>query len=145
MKKIILFILLVVSAFSKMEFANPQPTFDHPRKWVIQLNYNDVERVNHTLGAIYNVLKEYPSESINISVVTYAYGMRVLKKDYDKKTLQRIKSLMEYDVEFVACKNTMKTMGWTKKDFIDDLTYVQAGLAEVIEKQVDGWILATPY
>ena len=73
MKKIILFILLVVSAFSKMEFVNPKPTFEHPRKWVIQLNYNDVKRVNHTLGAIYNVLKEYPSESINISVVTYAY------------------------------------------------------------------------
>ena len=43
------------------------------------------------------------------------------KKDYDANTLQRIKSLMEYDVEFIACKNTMETMKWTEKDFIDGI------------------------
>ena len=36
-------------------------------------------------------------------------------------------------------------MGWTKKDFIDNLTYVQAGIAEVIERKVAGWIEVTPY
>ena len=145
MKKLILVMLLVISSFSKMEFSEPKPTFDNPRKWMIKLNFNDKQRVKHTLGAIYNVLKEYPAESIKISVVTYAYGMRVLKKDYDKELSSKVKSLMEYDVEFVACKNTMQTMGWTKNDFIEDLTYVQTGLAEVIERKVDGWIEATPY
>jgi intracellular sulfur oxidation DsrE/DsrF family protein len=145
MKKLILVMLLVISSFAKMEFSEPKPTFDNPRKWMIKLNFNDKQRVKHTLGAIYNVLKEYPAESIKISVVTYAYGMRVLKKDYDKELSSKVKSLMEYDVEFVACKNTMQTMGWTKNDFIEDLTYVQTGLAEVIERKVDGWIEATPY
>jgi len=145
MKKILLLVVISIFAFGKMEFTDPQPTFDNPRKWVIQLNYSDIQRVNHTLGAIYNVLKEYPPEAINIAVVTYAYGMRVLKKDYDKKTLERIKSLMSYDVEFIACKNTMKTMKWKEDDFIEDLTYVQAGLAEMIERQASGWISVSPY
>ena len=145
MKKLVLLMLLVVASFAKMQFSEPKPTFDNPRKWMITMNFNDKERVKHTLGAIYNVLKEYPQESIKISVVTYAYGMRVLKKDYDKELSSKVKSLMEYDVEFVACKNTMATMKWTKDDFIDDLTYVQTGLAEVIERKVDGWIEATPY
>ena len=145
MKKLFLLLLLTIFTFGKSEFADPQPSFDEPRKWVIKMNFSDEKRVNHTLGAIYNVLKEYPSEGIRISVVTYAYGMRVLKKDYNKEVLTKIQSLMEYEVEFIACKNTMKTMGWTKKDFIEDLTYVQAGLVETIERQVDGWIEATPY
>ena len=52
---------------------------------------------------------------------------------------------MEYDVEFIGCINTMQTMGWKKKDFIDDIDFVQAGIVEVIERQAHGFIDATPY
>ena len=92
------------------------------------------------MSTIYNILKEYPTESLKIEVVAYGNGIRALKKDYDKKTLTRINSLMEYDVEFVVCKNTMETMKWTEEDFIDDVSYVQAGIVELIEKQVEGYI-----
>ena len=75
----------------------------------------------------------------------YGKGLRALKKDYDKETLKRIKSLMEYDVEFIACKNTMETMKWKESDFIDDISFTQAGIVEVIERQVDGYIGITAY
>ncbi len=39
----------------------------------------------------------------------------------------------------------METMGWKKSDFIDNIDYVQAGVVEVIEKQAQGYIDATPY
>lgn len=145
MKKIFLTILLVVYSFGAMEFAEPKPTFDNPRKWVIKLRTADHEEVNHMLGSIYNVLKEYPTGAINIAVVTYAQGVRVLRKDYDPATIERIQSLMEYDVEFVVCRNTMATMGWKDKEFLDDVSYVQAGIAEIIERQASGWIGVTPY
>jgi len=82
---------------------------------------------------------------LKVVVIAYGPGMRVIKKDYDKKTLSRIRSLMEYDVEFIGCINTMQTMGWKKRDFIDDITFVQAGIVEVIERQAHGFIDATPY
>jgi len=146
MRKSIFFLLLLpVMIFAKMHFSSPAPTFDKPRLWLIRLNTADLKVVNHTLGAIYNVLKEYPSDTLKVAVITYGPGIRVLRKDYDKNTLLRIKSLIEYDVEFVVCKNTMQTMGWSKKDFIDDVSYVQAGIAEVIERKVAGWIEVTPY
>jgi len=145
MKKFILAVLIPIISFAQMTFTQPAPTFENPRKWLIKLNTADIHVVNHTLGAIYNVLSEYPPEAIKIAVVVYGKGMRVLKKDYDKKTLSRISSLMDYDVEFVGCKNTMKTMNWTQDDFIDDISYVQAGVAEVIERQYDGWYVNTPY
>ena len=96
-------------------------------------------------GTVYNVLKEYPSDTLKVAVIMYGPGMRVIKKDYDKHTISRIQSLMEYDVEFYGCKNTMETMNWTEKDFIDDIIYVQAGIVEAIEKEVDGYIGITPY
>ena len=145
MKKIIIIMLLVVVSYAQMTFSDPQPTFENPRKWVIKLRIADEETVNHMLGSIYNVLKEYPAESIKIAVVAYGKGMRVLRKDYDKHTLSRISSLMDYDVEFVGCRNTMATMKWTEDEFIEDINYVQAGIAELIEKQVDGYYETTPY
>jgi hypothetical protein len=145
MKKFLLVILLSVLSFGQMEYSDPQPTFDNPRKWVINLSTNDVETVNHILSSINNVLKEYPQEAMKVAVVAYSSGMRVLKKDYDPHTLKRIKSLIEYDVEFVGCRNTMETMQWTDDDFIEDISYVQAGIAEAIERIVAGYIPMTAY
>jgi intracellular sulfur oxidation DsrE/DsrF family protein len=145
MKNIILIVLMAVFSYAQSTFSDPQPTFEKPRKIVINIHDNDLETVNHNIGTIYNILKEYPSETLKVAVVLYGKGMRVIKKDYDEATLNRIKSLMEYDVEFIACKNTMETMKWTQDDFISGVDYVQAGIVEVIERQNDGYFGITPY
>ena len=144
-KKIILVLFMAVFSYAQSKFSEPQPSFDNPRKVVYSLYVGDLETVNHTIGSMYNILKEYPAESLKIVVVAYGKGLRVLKKDYDKKTLERVKSLMEYDVEFIACKNTMETMKWKESDFIDGIDFTQAGIVEVIEKQQDGYIGITAY
>jgi len=142
---LLLFSLIFSFSEAKMKFSEPKPSFDNPRKIFMKLNRSDIHYVNHLLGTIYNLLKEYPSDSLKVAVIAYGPGMRAIKKDYDKKTLERISSLMDYDVEFIGCLNTMQTMKWKKSDFIDDIEYVQAGVAEVIERQVAHWIDATPY
>ena len=144
-KKIILVVFMAVFSYAQSKFSEPQPSFDNPRKVVYSLYVEDLKTVEHTIGSMYNILKEYPSESLKIVVVAYGKGMRVFKKDYDKKTLERIKSLMQYDVEFIGCKNTMETMKWKESDFIDGISFAQAGIVEVIEKQQDGYIGITAY
>ncbi len=144
-KLLFIMILLFNYVSAEMKYADPQPTFENPRKWVIKLNTANIEDVNHMLSSINNVLKEYPSESIKIAVVTYAQGVRVLRSDYDSDTLTRIKSLMKYEVEFIVCKNTMDTMKWKEAEFLKDISFVQAGIAEVIEKIAGGWIGVEPY
>ena len=144
-KNLLLVLFFTVFVYGESTFSNPQPSFDEPRKVVFQMYDSDLDKVNHNLGTIYNILKEYPEESLKIAVVAYGNGMRAFKKDYDKDTLVRISSLMEYDVEFFACKNTMESMKWTEEDFIDDLIYVQAGIVEFIEKQVDGFVGVNAY
>ena len=137
--------MLFIYSFGDMKFAEPLPSFENPRKWVIKLNSANIEDVNHMLSSINNVLKVYPTESIKIAVVTYAQGVRAVRNDYDPDTLTRIKSLMEYEVEFIVCRNTMETMGWKDPEFLKGVSFVQAGIAEVIERQADGWIGVTPY
>ena len=120
MKKILLSLLFISFLFGSMRFSDPKPTFENPRKWVIKVNNNDISRLNHTLNAVNNVLKAYPQETLKIALIFYAQGIRAIRKDFDKKILSRIRSLMEYEIEIIACKNTMDTMGWSKKDLIDD-------------------------
>lgn len=145
MKKVILIVLMAIFSYAQSTFSDPQPTFEKPRKLVINLHDSNLEVVNHTLGSIYNILKEYPSDTLKVAVVLYGKGMRAIKKDYDKNTLTRIKSLMQYDVEFIGCRNTMETMKWKDDDFIDGVEFVQAGIVEVIERQMVGYIGVTPY
>ena len=145
MRKILMILCITVISYAQMDFSNPQPSFENPRKWVIKLYVSDEKTVNAILGTIYNVLKEYPAEALKVAVVAYGPGLRVLKKDYDQHTLSRISSLMDYEVEFIACRNTMESMHWSEKDLIDDLLYVQAGIADVIERQADGYFEVTPY
>ncbi len=146
MKKILLILLMGVFAFGAINFAKPTPAFDNPRKWLIRVNSSETEKVNHILNAMNNVLKGYPDEALNIEVIFYANGTRAVRKDYNKKILTRIKSLMVYDnIKFLVCKNTMDTMGWKKKDFISGVGYVQIGIAEAIERVAEGWIDVSPY
>ncbi|TLP36325.1 DsrE family protein [Arcobacter arenosus] len=140
MKSFLIVILLTVFSFAESTFSDPQPTFENPRKVAIQLYDSDLKKVDHNLSTIYNILKEYPEESLKVVVIAYGNGVRALMKNYDQKALTRIKSLMEYDVEFIICRNTMETMKWTEDDFIDDVSYVQAGIVEVIERQISGYV-----
>jgi intracellular sulfur oxidation DsrE/DsrF family protein len=52
---------------------------------------------------------------------------------------------MEYDVEFIGCRNTMETMKWSEDEFIDDITYVQAGIVDLIERQIAGYVGVLAY
>lgn len=140
MKNIILVMFLALFSFAESTFSDPQPNFDEPRKVAIQLYDSEIKKVDHNLSTIYNILKEYPEESLKVVVIAYGNGVRALMKDYDEKALTRIKSLMEYDVEFIICRNTMETMKWTEDDFIEDVSYVQAGIVEVIERQIAGYV-----
>ena len=92
-KKIFLVLCIFGFAFSETKFSEPKPSFENPRKVVYSLHTGDIDTVNHTIGSMYNILKEYPTESLKIVVVAYGKGLRALKKDYDKETLKRIKSL----------------------------------------------------
>ncbi len=146
MKKLLLILLMSAFAFGAINFAKPAPSFDNPRKWLIRVNSSETTKLNHILNAMNNVLKGYPEEALQIEVVFYANGIRAARKDYNKKILTRIKSLMVYDnIKFLVCKNTMDTMSWKKKDFIGGVSYVQIGIAEAIEKIADGWIDVSPY
>ena len=52
---------------------------------------------------------------------------------------ERVASLLQYGVEFHACGNTMKGLGWTKKDILESAKVVEVGAADLMELQQQGY------
>ncbi len=135
--------VLIFYLTADTEFAEPKPGFDNPRKIVFPITAGDDESINHVLSSANNVIKFYGPDNVKIAIICYSKGIRaVLKKE--RKIAVRVRSLMTYDVEFIACKNTMRTKGIKPKDLLEGVKIVTAGIVELVERDLKGWIYIRP-
>lgn len=148
MKSIVLSIFLLLSFLSAdTEFADPKPTIENPRQFIFPITSGDENQISHVLSSASNVMKFYGPEKCEIVIVCYSKGIKtVLTKAYffDKDIQKRVRSLMTYDVEFIACGNTMKTYNVDKKELLSGVEIVTAGIVELIERQKSGWTYIRP-
>ncbi len=142
MKKIITLLFGAFLLLADTEFAEPKPSIDNPRKIVFPITHGDDESIDHVLSSTNNVLKFYGPEKVMIAIVCYSKGIRTLLKK--ERFAPRVRSLMTYDVEFIACGNTMRTKHIKKEDLIDGVEIVTAGIVELVERDLKGWIYIRP-
>ena len=131
--------MIILNLQAETEFAKPKPAIDNPRKIVFSIDSANPKEINHVLSTVNNVMKFYRPENTEVVVVTYAQGIKSLLKKENKEIRTRIESLMTYDVEFIACGNSMRTLKMDRKELLDDIDYVTAGIVEIIERQLQGY------
>ncbi len=131
--------LLGTYSFAETEFASPKPAIDHQRHIVFSIDSFDLKEVNHVLSTINNVIKFYRPENTEVVVVAYGQGIKALLKNGNKEIRTRIEALMTYDIEFVACENSMRTLKISKKELLDDISFATAGIVEIIERKLQGF------
>ncbi len=141
------FTLILLSLFTlsyaDTEFAEPKPSFEQPRKIVFSVTEGDSHALDHVLSVANNVLKFYGPENVSMKIVAYSQGLKLLYKK-EKQTAVRVDALMQYEVEFIACRNTMRTLNVHEDELIDGVEYVTAGVVELIESVKKGWIYIKP-
>jgi len=142
-------LMLLMSCFSlflfaETEFATPKPSIDNPRKFVFPITTRDRKEINHVLSSTNNVMKFYGPENVEVAIVVYSKGIEAVLKRGDRDIRKRVEALMIYDVEFIACGNTMRTLHIKKEQLIDGVEVVTAGIVELIERQLRGWIYIRP-
>ncbi len=143
MKKLLLCMMVITVLFSETEFAEPKPSIENPRKIVFPITKGDDVSINHVLSSANNVMKFYGPENVQIAIVCYSKGIRTLLKK-EKKIALRVRSLQMYDVEFIACGNTMRTMKIKPEELIEDIEIVTAGIVELVERSLKGWTYIYP-
>lgn len=123
--------------------AEPKPDWDNPRRIMLQLTEDDPQKVNGVLYNAVNLQKFYGQDNVQIAVITYGRGVRALMTA-TSPVKERIDSLRQYGIEFVACGNTLQTMGKSETDLLPGISVVTTGIAEIVERQLQGWIYIVP-
>ena len=114
-----------------------------PHKIVYQLNHHESEYQEAVLNSIGAMLKKYVDD-VSIVVVAWGPGLHLLakkpKRPVSKIHQQRVRDMNQsYGIEFIACGNTMHTIGWEQADMLDFVRVEDVGAAAVMELQEKGY------
>lgn len=136
---------LLVSITTSFAQTSSEDDFDTEHRVIIQINTNDPRTQDMALSNIVNLQKHYGIDNIEIEVVAYGPGLHMVTTK--SPILQRITSLMQSDVVFTACGNTINTIHEStgvKPEIIEGVGSVQTGVARIIELQEQGWSYFRP-
>lgn len=121
----------------------PLPGDDAPHKIVYQLNRAEPEYQEAIFNSISAMLKKYVDD-VAITVVVWGPGIHLLAKKPQRPVpelhQQRVKSMAQaYGVQFIACGNTMHSVGWAAEDMLEIAQVEEVGAAAVMELQERGY------
>lgn len=105
-------------------------------KAVFHLSTSDTLAYDALHIQLNNVLNHWPTAQIE--VVVHNNGIAFMQKSKSKHEAN-IQALAQRGVVFAVCENTIKRKKIDKQDIISPAKFVPVGLAEIIEKQEEGW------
>lgn len=111
-------------------------------KLVIQVSDNDPAKWNLALNNAKNVQDDVGAANVDIAIVVYGPGIGMLK--LESPTGARVADAMKANVRVVACENTMRAQKLAKDDMLPAISYVPAGVTEIMKKQGEGWAYVRP-
>jgi intracellular sulfur oxidation DsrE/DsrF family protein len=116
---------------------------DTKNKIVYQLNRSEPEHIEHILNSINAMLKKY-TDDVAIAVVAFGPGIHLLATKPERtiplEQRKRIKGMAEfYDVDLVACGNTMKSLKWSQENIIPEARIEEVGAASIMQFQQKGY------
>lgn len=112
-------------------------------KIVYQINKHEQDYQEAILNSIGAMLTKYVDD-VSIVVVAWGPGIHLLAKKPERPVAEshqlRVRSMNQsYGIKFIACGNTMHSLGWEKKDMQDFVQIEEVGAAAVMELQEKGY------
>lgn len=102
-------------------------------KVIIQVS--DINNVVQSLKSCRNLINEIPDAVVEVVFHQSAIGAVVKGSSFEND----IKDLMSRGVIVVACRNSMRDRGIKESDLINGVTIVNAGVAEIVKRENEGW------
>ena len=109
---------------------------------MIQVSDNDPDKWNLALNNARNLQDDVGAANVDIEIVAYGPGIGMLK--LESPTATRIADAMKANVKVIACENTMRAQKLTRDDMQSAISYVPAGVTEIMTKQSEGWAYLRP-
>jgi intracellular sulfur oxidation DsrE/DsrF family protein len=109
---------------------------------VIQVSDNDPVKWNLALNNARNLQDDVGAANVDIEIVAYGPGIGMLK--LESQSGSRVADAMKANVKVIACENTMRGQKMTRDDMLPALSYVPAGVTEIMTRQGEGWAYLRP-
>jgi intracellular sulfur oxidation DsrE/DsrF family protein len=137
-------LLMAVSTSYQIQAAAEDKPFAEERI-VLQISDSDPFKQTLVLNVANNLIKHYGQDKVDIEIVAFGPGLRLMFKD--NVNTGRIQGLSGSGVKFSACKNTIA--GMTKKlghapELNSNAVPVSAGVVRIIELENQGFKLIKP-
>jgi len=112
---------------------------------VIQVSDGDPKVWNLALNVVDNVRTNYAKRNIDAQVQIVAFGPGIQMLKDDAVVASRVRDAMKKgDAQMVACENSMQRFKLSRNVMLDNVTYVDAGVIHIIERQRQGWAVIRP-
>lgn len=108
---------------------------------VFQLNESTPEKHQMVLRNIRNVKQEMPD--LFVELVVHGAGLGLVLASHSTLA-EEIAQLQSQGVRIAVCQNTMKGKNLTEADLLPGMTVVRAGIAEIIQRQQEGFSYVKP-
>ena len=137
-------LLLVAIAGPQQAMAQEEKAFAE-HKFVLQISDMDPSKQTLVLNVANNILKAYGTDQVDIEIVAFSAGLRLLFED--NANAGRIDGLVQSGVRFFACQNTIDNMSNTLGRPVKINKHASSGKGGIvrIKELVDqGYILVKP-
>lgn len=139
--------ILLAGLASTMIFGTAMAEMGATHKVVIQVSSASAKVQAIALNNAVNVQKHYGPGEVDVEIVAYGPGLRILTQGKKNKQAKRVASLAKSDITFSACGNTMKKIAKKKgkePKLIDGVKVVTAGVVRLMELQEQGYSYIRP-
>ena len=111
---------------------------------VLQVSDGDPKVWNLALNVVGNVKASYAKQGVQpeIELVAFGPGIQMLKDD--SLVAARMRDAMQDGMRVVACENSMGRFKLTRDVMLNNVSYVEAGVVRIIERQHQGWSVIRP-
>jgi len=133
------FLVALVAAMPLLSIAQQAPVLT---RVVVQVSEADPARWNLVLNNVANLQDELGADKVTIEIVAYGPGIGMLK--FDAATNSRVSDALKSGVAVRACENTMRNQKLARADMHPGISYVPAGVVQIIRRQQEGWSYLRP-
>jgi len=131
-----------VMAFAVLTHSAVSMAAQQKAKIVLQVSDNDPAKWNLALNNARNAQDDLGKDNIDIEIVVYGPGIHILRMD--ATTATRVTQAIQSGISIVACENTMTAQKINKADMHDAISYVPAGVIQLMKRQQQGWAYIRP-
>ena len=131
-----------VMAFAVLTHSAVSMAAQQKAKIVLQVSDNDPAKWNLALNNARNAQDDLGKDNIDIEIVVYGPGIHMLRME--ATTATRVTQAIKSGISVVACENTMTAQKINKADMHDAISYVPAGVIQLMKRQQQGWAYIRP-